>query len=279
MRWSSTAARSRSSAEREPAALPWRDYGVDIVDRVDRQVPHPRGGRPRTSTAGAAKVLISAPGKGVDATIVLGVNDDDLRPGRASRHLQRLLHDELRRADGQGAARRVRHRAGLHDHGARLHQRPEHARRSAQGPAPGPRGRGQHHPDDDRCGEGGRRGPPDSRGGSTASPCACPSSTAPWSTSRVAARPRVTAAEVNAAFEAAAQTARWPGRLRYTTDPIVSTDVIGDPASCVFDSGADPGRRPAGEGVRLVRQRVGLHRRLVDLTRLVGRDLTPTAAG
>jgi glyceraldehyde 3-phosphate dehydrogenase len=45
----------------------------------------------------------------------------------------------------------------------------------------------------------------------------------------------VTAEEVNAAFEAAAE-GRLAGTLRYSTDPIVSRDIIGDPASCVFDS-------------------------------------------
>ncbi len=60
--------------------------------------------------------------------------------------------------------RRVRHRAGLHDHGARLHQRPERARRSAQGPAPGPVGRSQHHPDHDRRRPRGRRGDPADEG-------------------------------------------------------------------------------------------------------------------
>jgi glyceraldehyde 3-phosphate dehydrogenase len=46
----------------------------------------------------------------------------------------------------------------------------------------------------------------------------------------------VTAAEVNAAFAAAAESGPLAGYLRYTTDPIVSRDIIGDPASCVFDS-------------------------------------------
>ena len=46
----------------------------------------------------------------------------------------------------------------------------------------------------------------------------------------------VTAQEVNAAFAAAAGSS-LAGVLRYSTDPLVSRDIIGDPASCVFDSG------------------------------------------
>jgi glyceraldehyde 3-phosphate dehydrogenase len=46
----------------------------------------------------------------------------------------------------------------------------------------------------------------------------------------------VTADEINGAFEAAAADG-LAGVLRYSTDPLVSRDIIGDPASCVFDSG------------------------------------------
>ena len=68
----------------------------------------------------------------------------------------------------------------------------------------------------------------------------------------------VTVAEVNAAFAAAAD-GPLRGVLRYSEEPLVSRDVVGDPASCVVRRRADPGRRHDGQGVRLVRQRVGLH--------------------
>ena len=109
--------------------------------------------------AGARKVVISAPGKGVDATIVMGINDDDVRRRTPRRGLQRLLHHQLRGPDGQGAARRVRRPAGLHEHRPRLHRGPEPARRSPQGPAPGALGGGEHHPDHHRRGPRGRPGP------------------------------------------------------------------------------------------------------------------------
>ena len=63
--------------------------------------------------------------------------------------------------------------------------------------------------------------------------------------------------EVNAAFKAAAD-GPLKGILVYTEDPIVSTDIVTDPASCIFDSAADHGARRPGQGRRLVRQRVGL---------------------
>ena len=69
-----------------------------------------------------------------------------LRPGHAQGRVQRLLHHQLLRADGQGARRRLRRREGPHDHGPRLHRHPVARRRPVQGPARGP-GRGhQHHP-------------------------------------------------------------------------------------------------------------------------------------
>ena len=82
-------------------------------------------------------------------------------------------------------------------------------------------------------------------------------------------------ADVNAAFAEAAAKPPLDRVLEYTEDPIVSSDVIGLPASCTFDSSghhgdADQRRALAGQDVRLVRQRVGLLQRLVDLTLLVG---------
>ena len=79
-----------------------------------------------------------------------------LRPGQPPRHLQRVVHDELPRAGGQGAARHGRHRARPDDDDPRLHGRPAPAGRAAQGPAPRPRGGDQPRPGLDRRGEGDR---------------------------------------------------------------------------------------------------------------------------
>ena len=62
---------------------------------------------------------------------------------------------------------------------------------------------------------------------------------------------------VNEAFAAAA-VGPLAGILRFSTYPIVSRDIIGDPASCVFDSPLTHASGDAGQGVRLVRQRMGL---------------------
>lgn len=71
--------RLKSFAERDPSKLPWGDLGVDIVLECTGIF---RSGEQAGAhiTAGAQKVIISAPGKGVDATFVLGVNEETYDP-------------------------------------------------------------------------------------------------------------------------------------------------------------------------------------------------------
>jgi glyceraldehyde 3-phosphate dehydrogenase len=67
-------------AERDPAKLPWRDLGVDIVIESTGLFTDAAKARAHIDGGGAKKVLISAPAKGEDITIVLGVNDDRYDP-------------------------------------------------------------------------------------------------------------------------------------------------------------------------------------------------------
>jgi len=66
-------------AERDPSALPWGNLGVDIVFECTGRFTT-RDSAGQHLMAGADKVLISAPGKDVDATVVFGVNHDTLKP-------------------------------------------------------------------------------------------------------------------------------------------------------------------------------------------------------
>jgi glyceraldehyde 3-phosphate dehydrogenase len=65
----------RVFAEKDPAALPWKDLGVDLVLESTGRFTSADGARKHIA-AGAKKVIISAPAKGEDITIVLGVNED-----------------------------------------------------------------------------------------------------------------------------------------------------------------------------------------------------------
>ena len=73
--------RFRVLSERDPAALPWRDLGVDIVVESTGLFTG-RDDAAKHLAAGAQTVIISAPAKGPDLTLVLGVNDDQYDPAR-----------------------------------------------------------------------------------------------------------------------------------------------------------------------------------------------------
>jgi len=69
-------------AQREPAKLPWAELGVDLVMECTGLFTT-REGASAHLQAGAKKVLVSAPGKNLDATVVFGVNDDVLTPAHS----------------------------------------------------------------------------------------------------------------------------------------------------------------------------------------------------
>ena len=75
----------RILAEKDPAALPWGDLGVDIVVESTGIFTDAAKAKAHID-AGAQKVIISAPAKGEDITIVLGVNDDRRGQGAGPRH-------------------------------------------------------------------------------------------------------------------------------------------------------------------------------------------------
>ena len=92
------------TAIKNPAELPHKELGVDIALECtgiftarDKAAAH--------LTAGAKRVLVSAPADGADLTVVFGVNHDKLTKEHLV-DLQRLLHDQLPRAGRQGAERR-----------------------------------------------------------------------------------------------------------------------------------------------------------------------------
>src|SRR3989440_5635843 len=69
-------------AERDPAAIPWRDLGVELVVESTGRFTSADKARAHIDGGGAKKVIISAPAKGEDLTIVLGVNDSAYDPGK-----------------------------------------------------------------------------------------------------------------------------------------------------------------------------------------------------
>ncbi len=121
-------------AERDPNKLPWRDMGVDVVMECTGIFTDKEKASVHLN-AGAKKVLVSAPSKGADLTVVYGVNHDKLEPkhqvvSNAScttnclAPVAKVLNDLCGITSGY-----------MTDHPL-VHQRPAYSRRRAQGPAP-----------------------------------------------------------------------------------------------------------------------------------------------
>ena len=145
-------------SERDPAKLPWKELGADVVVESTGFFTD-RDAASKHLEAGARKVIISAPAKGPDVTVCSRRElRRGLRPRFASHHLERLLHDQLPRAARQRPARRNRDTARVDDDHSCLHRRPASPRRAAQRPAARAGGGDQPRSDVDRGGQGDRPG-------------------------------------------------------------------------------------------------------------------------
>jgi len=222
------------TSQADPRDLDWGLLGVDLVIEAT--------GRFRTREAagvhlerGARKVLITAPGKDVDATIVMGVNDDVYEPGEhhvvsnascttnCAAPMAAVLNDAFGIVEGLMTT--IHSYTGDQALLDRPHKDLRRARSAAVNIIPTSTGAaraiGQVIPSLDGKLDGLAVRVPVEDGSLTDL------------TVRLAEP--ATAGQVNRAFLDAATT-RLKGILRYTTDPVVSRDIIGDAASCVFDS-------------------------------------------
>jgi glyceraldehyde 3-phosphate dehydrogenase len=258
-------------SERDPARIDWAALGADIVVESTGKF------RTREAAAahlkgGARKVLISAPGKGVDFTVVLGVNSEAYDPER---------HDVISNASCTtncvAPMVKVLHNAFGVERGFMT---TVHAYTGDQMLIDGP------HKDLRRARSAAANIVPSTTGAARATGEVIPALAGKLD--GVAVRvpvedgsltdlcvvlsQEVSAAEVNEAFAAAAS-GPMAGVLRYSTDPIVSRDIIGDPASCVFDS---PLTQAAATLVKVFGwydNEWGYTSRLADLAVLVGSQL------
>ena len=150
-------------SERDPAALPWGDLGVDVV-LESTGIFTDRDGATKHLEAGAKKVVISAPADDPDVTLVLGVNDDAYDP--AQHH---IVSNASCTTNCVAPLAKVLHELagieqGLHDDDPRVHPGSGAPGPAAQRPAAGAGGRDQPDPDLDRCREGDRARPPGAPG-------------------------------------------------------------------------------------------------------------------
>ncbi len=262
----------RVLAERDPANLPWKDLGAEIVIESTGLFTS-REKAAMHLEAGAQKVLISAPAKGEDITLVLGVNDDSYDP--ATHHVI---------SNASCTTNCVAPMAKVIDDAFGLEQAfmtTIHAYTNDQSILDMP------HKDLRRARAAAVNIIPTSTGAAKATGLVLPHLKGKLDgiamrvpvpdgsvTDLVASVGRdVTVADVNAAFAAAATEGSLAGKLVYTEDPIVSSDIVGTPASCTFDSLST---MVMGRTVKIVGwydNEWGYSNRLVDLVELVAGSL------
>jgi glyceraldehyde 3-phosphate dehydrogenase len=260
-------------SEKDPAALPWGDLGVDVVIESTGFFTKAADARKHIDQGGAKKVIISAPAKEEDITVVMGVNDDQydtsshdiisnascttncvvplakvlqdnwgiekgfMTTCHAYTNDQRILdfpHEDLRRARA-AAINIIPTSTG--------------AAKAASLPMPELKGR--------LDGLALRVPVPD--GSITDLVCVLGSD--------------ASVEDVNNAYREAAGSARMKGVLKYTEDPIVSSDIVGDPHSCVFDGLSTMANGNMVKVLGWYDNEWGYSNRMVDLAELVAGKL------
>jgi glyceraldehyde 3-phosphate dehydrogenase len=222
-------------AERDPENLPWSELGVDIAIESTGFFTK-RNGAQKHLDAGAKKVIISAPATDPDVTIVLGVNDEMYEPeahhivSNAScttncvAPLAKVVHDEF----GIELGFMTTIHAYTNDQKVLdlPHEDLRRARAAAINLIP--------------TSTGAARAiglvMPELKGKVDGIAIRAPVPTGSIVDLVCRVGREVTAEDVNAAYRAAADTGSLEGILRYTDDPLVSTDIVHSPYSCIVDS-------------------------------------------
>ena len=231
----------RALAVRNPAELPWGDMGVDVViESTGIFTARATGDKPGYDThlkAGAKRVVLSAPAKdGADLTCVIGVNDDKLTAdmkciSNAScttnclAPVAKVLHETF----GIESGLMTTVHAYTNDQNVQdqPHKDLYRARAAALNIIPTTTGAARAV----------GKVIPELKGRLDGYALRVPVPDGSAVDLTATLKKEVTVAEVNAAVKAAAE-GPMKGILEYTEDPVVSSDVIGNPASCLFDAGS-----------------------------------------
>ena len=261
-------------AERDPKALPWADLGVDVVIESTGLFTT-RDSASAHLDAGATRVIISAPGTDVDATFVVGVNDDAYDPAKdfvvsnascttnCFVPLVKVLDDTF----GVESGLMTTVHAFTNDQNLLdlPHKDLRRGRAAAINIVPSSTGAaratGEVLPNMKGRLDGSALRVPVADGSITDFTAVVPGS--------------VTVEQVNAAYAAAAASGPLSKVLVYTEDPIVSSDIVGSPASCTFDAGLTMVMPSVGDTTLVKIQgwydnEWGYSNRLVDLSLLLG---------
>ncbi|MEO7005881.1 MAG: type I glyceraldehyde-3-phosphate dehydrogenase, partial [Terrimesophilobacter sp.] len=258
--------------ERDPANLGWGDLGVDIaVESTGRFTNADDAGK--HLAAGAKKVIISAPAKGEDAIFVMGVNEQTYDP---------QAHNIISNASCTTNCLAPLAKVFIDNFGIeRGLMTTVHAYTADQSLQDGP------HKDPRRARAAAINIIPTSTGAAKAIGLVLPElvgkldgyalrvpvPTGSITDLTIETRSGLTVADVNAAYQAAAREGSLAGYLSYTDEPLVSSDIVGDPHSCIFDSGLT---KVMGTQVKVAGwydNEWGYSNRLVDLTEYVAARL------
>ncbi|MEU5976748.1 type I glyceraldehyde-3-phosphate dehydrogenase [Streptomyces sp. NPDC047315] len=259
-------------SERNPADIPWGDLGVDIVIE-STGIFTKKADAEKHIAGGAKKVLISAPASGEDITIVMGVNQDKYDP--AQHHvisnascttncvapMAKVLDENF------GIVRGLMTTVHAYTNDQRIldfpHKDLRRARAAAENIIPTTTG----------AAKATALVLPQLKGKLDGIAMRVPVPTGSATDLVVELSREVTKDEVNAAFKKAAE-GELQGIVAYTEDPIVSSDIVSDPASCTFDSSLTMVQE--GNSVKILGwydNEWGYSNRLVDLTVFVGNQL------
>ena len=258
-------------AEKDPAQLPWKDLGVDVVVESTGFFTDATKAKGHID-GGAKKVIISAPAKNEDFTVVLGVNDGAYDP--ANHHIisnascttnclgpmAKVLHDEF------GIVKGLMTTIHAYTQDQNLQDAPHKDLRRARAAAL------NMVPTSTGAAKAIGLVLPELKGKLDGFAMRVPLPTGSATDLTFEAGRETTADEVNAAMKTASE-GPLKGYLSYTEDPIVSSDIVSDPHSCIFDAGMT---KVIGNQVKVIGwydNEWGYSSRLVDLVTLVGKSL------
>ncbi|MYY08446.1 type I glyceraldehyde-3-phosphate dehydrogenase [Streptomyces sp. SID4919] len=260
-------------SERNPADIPWGELGVDVVIE-STGIFTKKADAAKHIAGGAKKVLISAPASDEDITIVMGVNQDKYDP--AAHHvisnascttncvapLAKVLDENF------GIVKGLMTTVHAYTNDQRIldfpHKDLRRARAAAENIIPTTTG----------AAKATALVLPQLKGKLDGIAMRVPVPTGSATDLVVTLQRETTKDEVNAAFKKASEDGALKGFLAYTEDAIVSSDIVGDPASCIFDSSLTMVQE--GNTVKILGwydNEWGYSNRLVDLTVFVGEQL------
>jgi len=259
------------TAEKDPSALPWKRLGVDIVIESTGHFTDAAVARAHVD-AGAQKVIISAPAKNEDITIVMGVNEGDYDPAKdvvisnASCTTNCLAPMAKVLDDSFGIVRGMMTTIHAYTNDQRILDFPHSDLRRARAAAI------NMIPTTTGAAKAIGLVLPQLKGRLDGYAMRVPTPTGSATDLTVELSRSASAEEINTAMKVASE-GPLAGILRYTEDPIVSSDIVTDPASVILDAGLTNSLGTMVKVVGWYDNEWGYSNRLIDLTQYVGARL------